>query len=45
MRVPVKSPELVSFFIEASRKFKGHIYKQLRRKKLKTIGADTESMI
>ncbi len=43
MWLPVKSPELVSFFIEASRNFKSGFSKQLRYKKWKTISAYTES--
>ncbi len=43
MRLPVKTPEFVSVFIEASRTLKSIFLINKDAKKLKTIGADTQS--
>jgi hypothetical protein len=43
MRLLVKSPELVTVFIEASRTLKSILLNNKDAKKLKTIGAYTET--
>jgi hypothetical protein len=43
MQLPVKSPELVSFFTELSRTLIVFFYTIKKQKNLKTIGAYTES--
>jgi hypothetical protein len=43
MWLPVKSPELVSVFKEASRNLKSIFLNNLDAKKIKTIAAHTES--
>jgi hypothetical protein len=43
VRLPVKSPELVSVFIEACRNLKNYLLYNIDAKDFKTIGASTES--
>jgi hypothetical protein len=43
VRLPIKSPELASVFIEASRNFKSNFLTMKMQNKFKTIGASTES--
>jgi hypothetical protein len=44
MRLPVKSPELVVVFFEASRNFISIYLNNIDGKKLKTIGTHIESL-